>query len=99
MALLEVEITNSGKDPRGVTQKICPVHGGGSWVQKTMMYGKIKEVTPVCKAIGHLSLDKMQCGKAGKGVEENKDYKTWLVHSEVLLKGGADVCQVRCGFD
>ena len=31
----------------------------------------------MCKAIGHSSLDKMQCGKAGKAIEENKDYKTW----------------------
>ena len=99
MPLLEVEITNSGKDPRGVTQKICSVYGGNSWVQKTTTYGKIKEVTPVCKVIGHSSLDKMQCGKAGKGIEENKDYKTWLVSSEILLKGAADACQVRCGFD
>ena len=53
----------------------------------------------MCKAIGHSSLDKMHLGKAGKGIEENKDYKTRLVSSEILLKRGADVDQVRCGFN
>ena len=56
-----------------------------------MTYGKIKEVTLVYKPVGHSSLDKMQCGKAGNGIEKNKDYKTWLISSEILLKRGADV--------
>ena len=51
------------------------------------------------QAVGHSSLDKMHCGKAGKGIEDKKDYKTWLVSSKILLKRGADVYQVRCGFD
>ena len=28
--------------------------------------------------------------------EKKKEYKTWLVSSEILLKRGADVDQVRC---
>ena len=45
------------------------------------------------------ALDKMHLGKVRKGIEENKDYKTRLVSFEILLKRGADVDQVRCGFD
>ena len=41
--------------------------------------------------VGHSSLDKMQCGKVGDRMKEKKEYKTWLVSPEILLKEGADV--------
>ena len=49
--------------------------------------------------VEHSSLDKMQCGKAGDEMEDKKEYKTWLARPEILLKEGADVGQVRHGFD
>ena len=67
LALREVKITSSGKDPRGITSKIPWLLGEDSRVQKIMMQGKSQGAIPGYKVVGHSSLDKMHLGKIWTG--------------------------------
>ena len=67
LALHEVKITNSGKDPTGITSMMSRFLGEGLWVQKIMTYGKSLGIISGSKAVGHSLLDKMHLGKSWTG--------------------------------